>query len=39
MRYGHKAYERGILVPEQIFTFGGGIHAGITDPADAGLVG
>jgi hypothetical protein len=34
-----QAYERGILVPEQVFTLGGGVHAGMTDTADAGLVG
>ena len=34
-----QAYERGILVPEQVFTLGGGVHAGMTDTAYAGLVG
>ena len=34
-----QAYERGIVVPEQVFTHGGGVHAGMTDTADAGLVG
>ena len=34
-----QAYERGVLEPEQVFTLGGGVHVGMTDTADAGLVG